>query len=249
MFRSMVLRRVIAGMLILSVTGMMACDKHDAGPVTTQDPPPDGTGDIVDDGGDTKGSAWFAGNPLHERRLAALLETPDVAAEVAALGWRGFEMSPAESFTLSGSDDSAEISVTFITLRAASGGDPAGRSATIACYSACDGGGVSSIETTTTPPRSGGEWQQLDDPVWYRATGPDRTDASAARVDWWDWAYLTDCLVSRAPASAGGCAISCLVAPGYFHCFLICMGAQAMGATISCLVQMYQAGRKVKKEI
>lgn len=247
MLRSTVLRKVIAGILILSVSGMAACDKHDAGPVTTPDPPP--APDIIDDGGDVKSSAWLAGNPWHERRLTELLGRPEVSEEVAALRWRGFELSPAESFTLAGGDASTHVSVTFIALRAAPGDDSPDRSATIACYSAGGGGGVSSIETTTSPARSSGGWQLLNDPVWFRATGPDRTDASATRVDWWDWGFLADCLVSRAPAAAGGCSISCIIAPGYWHCFLMCMGAQSVGATIACIVQMYQSGRTVKKEI
>ncbi len=247
MIRSKVFTRVIAGLLILSVSGMMACDKHDAGPVTTADPPPEP--DIIDDGGDTKASAWLAGNPWHEKRLEELLARPGVSAEVAALGWLGFELSPAESFTLTGGDASTEVSVTFITLRAPSGGDLADRTATIACYSAGDGSGLSSIETTTSPVRSGGGWRVLSDPVWYRATGPDRTDTSAMRVDWWDWGFLVDCLFTRAPAAAGGCAISCVVVPGYWHCFLICVGTQSLTATIACMTQMYQASKKVKEEI
>ena len=247
MFRSLVLRKVIAGILILSVSGMVACGNKDAGPVTVPDPPPEP--DIVDDGGDTKASAWLAGNPWHEEQMGELLTRPDVSAEVTVLEGRGYELCPSGSFTIAGGDATTDVAVTFITLRTRGGDDTPVFSATIACYSAGDGGALSTIETTVSPPRAGGEWQLLNDPVWYRATGPDRSGTMAARPDWWDWGFLGDCLSTRAPGAAGGCAVSCLLIPGYWHCFLWCVGSQAISATITCIVQMYQANKKAKKEI
>jgi len=223
---------------------MFACQKHESVEGVSTDPPPEP--DVVVDDGKNEGYAYLAGNPFHERRMDELTGMANVLATVNSLRYRGFELSPENSFTMCGVADDASVTVTFIAL--AGGGERAGQSATLACY---DSGGelrVSSIVSSANPPDNADAWQLAGDPAWYRVGGGEDISLSPERVDWWDWQYFQNCVVSRAPAAAAGCALTCLTVPGYFHCFMVCVAGQSLAAAIGCIVEMYFGAGKDKKE-
>ena len=134
MFRSTVFKRSVSLGLLLCLLSMFACQKHESVEGVSTDPPPEP--DVVVDDGKNEGYAYLAGNPFHERRMDELTGMANVLATVNSLRYRGFELSPENSFTMCGVADDASVTVTFIAL--AGGSERAGQTATLACY---DSGG------------------------------------------------------------------------------------------------------------
>jgi hypothetical protein len=245
MFRSLVFKRTVASALLLCLLAMFACDGHQAENVAAADPPPEP--DVIDDDGETKGSVYLAGNPFHERRMEELRRRPEVSATVSSLRYRGFELSPENSFTMTGDEDGMSLSVTFIAMTG--GGDKPDQSATVACYEIDGELGVSSIMTSAAAPEPADGWRQSDTIGWYRVVGPDGISLSPQRVDWWSWQYFANCMYRAAPALTMTCVLTCLGSPmAYWPCFMYCTFIEAGVAAITCLFNMYDGYNNRKKE-
>jgi hypothetical protein len=60
--------------------------------------------------------------------------------------------------------------------------------------------------------------------------------------EWWDWGFFGRCMADQAPAVAASCGFQCFWVPGYWQCFMVCTAAEAVGATIKCILRMYRWG-------
>lgn len=244
MFRSKVFKKMVAGAVVVCVFAVVACENHDGVDVAAPEPMP--VPDVVDDGGTTKGYAYLPGNPFHDGRLERLLDRPDVSATVDALAARGLRLSPDKSITITGTNAEGAVWVTFIAL---DGGE---RSAIIACYGSGDRFGISPVEFALDEPPDESGWQPFVGKGWYSVPEIGRAHRSSQRwepFDWWDWGFFGACLVRRAPKASAVCALQCLMVPGYWHCFLVCTVSEALGATIACILNMYQwGGNEIKKD-
>lgn len=235
MFRSIALRRIVAGTLIVCLLSFVACERREATDVTAP-----GTAtkpDIVAKGEFTSGHAYMCGNPFHERRLGVLFRRADVSAAVEDFVARGFRLSPEASFTIWGTEGEKTILVTFIAFV----GDA--RSATILCREAGNAFVVSPVVFATDKPAGEPGWRPFIGKGWYNAPGPGPFNRSSQRsnaTDWWDWGSFGNCIADLAPAAAAGCAVQCIYVPGYWQCFLICVTAEALAATLTCIFQMYR---------
>jgi hypothetical protein len=244
MFRSMVFRKSVAGVLAVCVLAMVACEQHEAVDVAAPEPEP--VADVVDQFGTTEGYAYFPGNPFHEARFDGLIHRPDVAVVVNGLAARGLRVAPDKSMTIRGANEDGAVWVTFIAL---DGGE---RSAMIACYGTDDRVGIAPIEFALSRPPNETGWKPFVGNGWYTIPPVGPTRRSPQRwepTDWWDWDFFGDCLARRAPEASAVCGFSCMMVPGFWQCFLVCTVAEAVGATIACILAMYTwGGNEITKE-
>jgi hypothetical protein len=243
MFRSRIFNRGVVAVLGLCTLAMAACDREEAldVPVPERAPVPD----IVDEGAATAGYAFLPGNPFHDKKMEVLLDRPDVSALVDAFAGRGMRLSPGNSITVTGGDGHTGVWATLIAL---DGGE---RSAIIACYGSGDRFGLAPVEFALDSPPGGDEWKPFVGKGWYSEPEFGRIPRSSQRwepFEWWDWGFFGRCLAERAPVASATCALECVWVPGYWHCFLYCSVAKALGATVGCIMDMYRWGGNEFKE-
>jgi hypothetical protein len=237
MFRPIASVRTAAAILAVCLISMVACDRHQSVDVTA--PAPEPVPDIVEDHGDTAGYAYLPGNTYHDRRMEELMRRPDVSAVVGAFAGDGLHPSPDKSITVRGSDGDNSVWATLITF---DGGE---RSAIIACYGSGDRFGISPVQFSLNKPSGEAGWQPFVGNGWYAV--PEVGDFPRAPqrfepFEWWDWGFFGRCMADQAPAVAASCGFQCFWVPGYWQCFMVCTAAEAVGATIKCILRMYRWG-------
>ena len=242
--RSKIFNRTVAAVTAMCVLALVACNKHDDLDVAAPEAQP--VADVVDEGDGTLSYAYLPGNPYHEGRMARLMDRPDVAATIEAFSARGLRLSRSESITLRGIRKEGSVFVTFVAL---DGGE---RSGIIACYGSGDRFGISPVEFSLNEPSDPSGWRPFVGSGWYSVPEIDGAPRSPQRwepFEWWDWGFFGRCLLQRAPEASALCAVQCIMVPGYWHCFMMCTAAEALGATISCILDMYQwGGNEIKKD-
>jgi hypothetical protein len=222
---------------VVCLLALAACQQRETaeviGPDTAAKP------DIVHKGDATTGHAYLAGNAFHERRIDVLLRRADVSAAVEQFAIRGFRPAPEFSFTIWGKKGQEAVLATFIALT----GDA--RSAVVLCYGSGADLKVSPVEFASDKPVAEPGWKPFIGSGWYNTPaggGVNRSSQQSNATDWWDWSFFGTCMVELAPAAAAGCGVQCVLVPGYWHCFLYCVTAEALAATLTCILQMYGRG-------
>ena len=245
MFRSIRFRRTVAGFLVSSLLATFACQGDDA-PGIVEAPGPAPSPDIVDDDGTTKAYMYFAGNAYHSNKMKPLLARPEVAAMISAFAARGYELSSENSFTVEGTDGETAVSATFVGMIGS--GEKSDRSLTIVC---CESGGefgISPVVFSTSPAKNEVGWRQIGDVAWYRTLpAGDSIGLSEQRIDWPAWGEFWDCIVTRMPGAALGCAVGCVMIPGFAQCLFICVAGQSLSTTVGCLIAATLNGGKKAK--
>jgi hypothetical protein len=244
MIRSKVLKKTVAGALVVCVFAVVACEKHDGVDVAAPEPEP--VPDVVDDGGATKGYAYLPGNPFHDAQLDRLLDRPAVSEAVGAFTARGLRVSPEKSLTIRGINADCTVWVTFIAL---DGGE---RSAIVACYGSGERSGISPVQFALNEPPNESGWRPFVGKGWYSVPEIGQTRRAPQRwepFEWWDWGFFGNCIVERAPKVSAMCSLQCLVVPGFWNCFLVCTVAESLLVTIDCILDMYHwGGNEIEKD-
>jgi hypothetical protein len=244
MIQPIVFGRTVAVVAVVLVLGSVACDK--TGSIDVAAPAPDVPPDVAGIEGDAKGYAYLPGNDYHDRQIARLLRREDVAAVVGLFAERGLQVSLEKSVTVRGSNG---VSSVWATLIALDGGE---RTAMIACYGSGGRFGIAPVRFATSGAAPGSGWHPFVGKGWYSVPDAGSLPRSAGKwepFEWWDWGFFGNCMVNRAPEIATSCAFQCFWLPGYWHCFMACTAAEAVGATIACILDMYQwGGNEIKKD-
>jgi hypothetical protein len=243
--RSIRLRRTVAGLLVSSLLVTFACQGDDA-PDIVEAPGPAPSPDIVDDDGTAKGYMYYAGNAYHANRMEPLLARPDVAAMISAFTAGGYELSSENSFTVEGTDGETVVSATFVGMIGS--GAKSDRSLTIVCYESGGEFGISPVVFSTSPAKNEVGWRQISDDAWYRTlSAGDNIGLSEQRVDWSTWDEFWDCMMTRMPGAAIGCAVGCVLIPGFAQCVFVCVAGQSLSTTVGCLITAILTGGKKAK--
>lgn len=246
MFCSLLLRRIVVGLLVSSLLSMLAC-QGDPSPeiVSAESPPATPDTDDIDDS--TRGSIYTAGSAYHETRLNALMNQADVSTTVASFDAIGYEFSGENSFTIEAANDDLALSATFIAMLGRE--RSANRSVTVACFESGDEFGIVPAVFSAHPPKNEGGWIQVTDGIWIQDAIPAEIKLSSQRfLEQWSWDYFLNCMARQAPGVAVGCTLTCVGVPGFVHCYLICVAGQALAVTVQCLIDTYFYSRSIPKE-
>jgi hypothetical protein len=246
MYQSIVFRRFVFCFLMICFMPMLACQGDEASViVSTTDPPPDP--DNIQDDGKTTGELFSAGNPYHDNLFEDLLQLTEVSTVVQIFEARGFELSPADCFTITGDDGESAGTVTFVFLYGT--GRVADQTVIMACYDVDGFTGVSPAVYSVYEPDNATGWTQLEGYGWMKTGESNGINRSPARIGKWSWPYFWECMKSKAPGPMMGCTFTCaLVGPGFWGCMLTCTVTQALIATAICTFKTISNGATDKKE-
>ncbi len=246
MFQSIVFRRFVFSFLMICFMSMLACQGDEAPViVSSTDPPPDP--EVIEDDGKTRGEMFSAGNPYHDNIFEDLMRQAEVSTVVQIFEKRGFELSPANCFTIAGDDGESAGTMTFVVLDGA--GRVADQTVMIACFDVDGVTGVSPAVYSVYEPDDPADWTQLEGYGWMKTGESDGISPSSARISKWSWPYFWQCMKVKAPGPMIGCAFTCaIVGPGFGHCMMTCAATQAIIAMATCMFKTVNNGSTDKKE-
>ncbi len=236
--------------LFLATALILGCESRD---VVIGAPPTEVVEKIPDRSEATsRGQAnlYGLGNPFVTSTVSRLIERHAVADAIVRLEMLGLTLDPGGSFVLEWIDEDGVVTGTFISATA---GPPGSESATIACIERDGEISIAPAIFSSSPTHNSGEYRKLADDLWMNPVpfGPkSRSSQDTARFDDKFWNDFWSCIVIHIPAEAGACAVACtLFIPGYMHCVVSCVSAQALTTTVRCLfvsAMAQQSGNKDK---